>query len=491
MSIKIGKIFTVSIMVFFALISKVYANFEITEIMYDLEGTDTNREWVEVRNTGSDESDLSKWFLFSDNTNHSLTAQGSKLVPAGGYAIIAQNAQKFKSDWPSFSGLLFDSSWNGFSNLGETIALKDPSQNLLSQVSFTSSMGGAGDGSSLQKVGGSWSFGSPTPGFDNQASGGGSGGGDVSPQSSPKPNQTTVKKEKEIQFSKITTKIIADSTTTAGVPFQITSTTLDRLKEPTYFGWFVWNFGDGEVRKEYGHKPFEHVYNYPGEYLIKLSYYTVNESSPPDATDKLIVKVLPSQVYISSVGKSGDSFVEIENKSSSEVDLSNFVINGYKKSFRIPQGTTILPNQKLKFSSKVTNFTYEDIVSVNMQNPTGEPVATYSDMPARKVVRKVVSNNVKQNTIKEEPLTENIQSLPLVDMPVDAPRMPSPEVINLDDITASANGSKIELPSNIFPWIGLVFVISIGFMSVLLIRPKKRSDSLDQEIRASDMTIIE
>ena len=42
---------------------------KITEIMYDLEGTDTDREWIEVHNETGTEIDLTGW-KFYDGSNH-------------------------------------------------------------------------------------------------------------------------------------------------------------------------------------------------------------------------------------------------------------------------------------------------------------------------------------------------------------------------------------------------------------------------------------
>ena len=50
-----------------------YANILINEVMYDVEGTDTDREWIEVYNDGSESVDLSTYKLFEANTNHGLT----------------------------------------------------------------------------------------------------------------------------------------------------------------------------------------------------------------------------------------------------------------------------------------------------------------------------------------------------------------------------------------------------------------------------------
>ncbi len=155
-------------MMIFSVFNFTFANLEITEIMYDLDGTDSNREWVEVKNISEETLDLSNWYLFSDNTKHTLIPQGESNLASGGYAVIVQNVLQFKNDWPNFSGLIFDSSWTGFNNSGEIISLKDAELNVVSPISYTSSLGGAGDGDSLQKINNNWIGSLPTPGAENK-----------------------------------------------------------------------------------------------------------------------------------------------------------------------------------------------------------------------------------------------------------------------------------------------------------------------------------
>jgi hypothetical protein len=168
MNLKLIKHKIIFILLIFLLTQKVLANFEITEIMYDLEGSDAGREWLEVKNIGDQPLDLSKWFFFSDNTKHSLKAINSSIVNAGEYAVICQNDLNFMKDWPNYNGLLFDSSWTDFSNKEETIALKNPELESISQVSFFSEMGAKGNSFSLQKINNLWVESKPTPGLENK-----------------------------------------------------------------------------------------------------------------------------------------------------------------------------------------------------------------------------------------------------------------------------------------------------------------------------------
>ena len=78
-----------------------------SEVMYDVSGTDSGREWIELQNTGSTPVDLTSLKLFEANTNHSLVeSQGSATLAAGGFAIIADDPAKFKVDWPNFAGVI-------------------------------------------------------------------------------------------------------------------------------------------------------------------------------------------------------------------------------------------------------------------------------------------------------------------------------------------------------------------------------------------------
>jgi hypothetical protein len=141
----------------------VSAQVVITEIMYDVSGTDTGREWIEVRNVGDQSIDLSLWKLFEADANHKLTPVSGSSIEPGGYAIIVDNVEKFSTDFPSFSGLLFDSVFS-LSNTEETLVLRNGDLVDSDSVTYSSGIGASGDGLSLQKDGNVWKTGTPTPG---------------------------------------------------------------------------------------------------------------------------------------------------------------------------------------------------------------------------------------------------------------------------------------------------------------------------------------
>ena len=143
------QLFFVAIFLLFC--RTVSAQVVIDEIMYDVSGADSGREWIEIENVGSAAVAVSAsaWKFFEGGTNHELKLfQGS--------ASIA-----------GFSGTIFDSAFS-LSNSGETLAIKISSTTVADQVTYSSSSGGSGDGKSLQKIGSDWKTSAPTPGLMNK-----------------------------------------------------------------------------------------------------------------------------------------------------------------------------------------------------------------------------------------------------------------------------------------------------------------------------------
>lgn len=141
----------------------------INEIMYDPSGGDTGHEWIEIRNGTSQSFDLLNWKFFENNSNHGLTLiAGSATLLAGDFAIIADNATTFLTDWPSFSGTLFDSAFSLSNTAGEMIALKNPALEIIDALTYATTTGANGDGNSLHRTeGGNWIAALPTPGAEN------------------------------------------------------------------------------------------------------------------------------------------------------------------------------------------------------------------------------------------------------------------------------------------------------------------------------------
>lgn len=140
----------------------------ITEIMYDLaEGSDSGREWIEVYNSGV-AINLTDFVVLETGKKHKISAAGGEMVILpGAYAVIADNAEKFRIDHPGYAGLLFDSAFS-LNNTGETIALQSAAGADADSVIYTKALGANGTGDSLQRLelfpNASFSLGIETPG---------------------------------------------------------------------------------------------------------------------------------------------------------------------------------------------------------------------------------------------------------------------------------------------------------------------------------------
>jgi hypothetical protein len=214
--------------------------------------------------------------------------------------------------------------------------------------------------------------------------------------------------------------------------------------------------------------------------VLTLSYFDNSFSKIPVATDRITIKVIPSEVFISLVGTDKDPFIELENKSSYEIILSNWILIAGTHHFIIPEGTTILPNKKIKLSPKITGFVGEDIGSVVIVNPSKEIMATYPALIKKPIPKISSSSGVTYNnpistivTPPDDSLSENSQ------------------IINLNDMEASAGKSGVNIPSSAYPFIGLFIVIGIGIASFVIMKKNQVRDYIDERIRAEDMTIVE
>ncbi|MDQ5971660.1 MAG: hypothetical protein QG566_606 [Patescibacteria group bacterium] len=469
------KILIIVILIFFA--KNTFASIEITEIMYDVSGTDTNREWIEVYNNGSTSTDLSKWYFFSDNTKHNLENTSPDLG-ANKYAVIVQNADKFRIDYPDYTGIIFDSSWTGLDNEGEVISLKDPELNIVSSVNYTSNMGANGDGKSLQKIDGEWQASNPTPGNSYTNNDTSNNDNQNNNQESTNTTSTTSKDKTKVVVPEIprviTTKIIAKNNVSTRIGFFIEANTIGYKKEKLDSGKFVWSFGDGVSYEESTHKPFEYAYQYAGDYVLTLTYYESMLSTKPIATDSMTISVVDPELFISKVGDSNDPFIEIKNQSENRMSLAGWVLNSNNTSFKLPIGMAILPNKSIVLSSKATHFSIADIDHLYLYAPNGSLVSTY---PATK---KIV---LPQNKIKNNSQNDNPQ--------IFQKKLNGNSEIDLNNISASIGKNKIS-NYNYLSILGLVGIIIAGVVAIVY--SNKKTNPEDDEIggiNASDIKIIE
>ncbi|MCE9643682.1 lamin tail domain-containing protein [Candidatus Parcubacteria bacterium] len=372
----------ISLIIAIALPLSASAQVEFSEVMYDLEtGGDSGREWVEIRNSGSSAIDVSDYRFREAETNHALTlSQGDAMLAAGGVAIIADNPAKFLTDNPSFSGTIFDSSFS-LSNTGETLVLKDTALLDIDQFTYSSEMGAAGDGKSLQKSEGSWIAALPTPGSALSSSSAGSSSSSTESSSADTSTETSSTTPSVTQSSapvsgssskwptkpQIYSYAGDDRAVTVGTPEEFIGEALGIDKKPLQNARYLWNFGDGAYAEG---KHVLHTYHYPGSYVATLDVSSGEFSN----SDKLIVTVATADLSLRSGRDSLGGYLEIENRGSEEVDLSYWQFLSGGKLYTLPKDSFLLAKKSVRFPEGVTSLPFTP--SAELRYPNGTPALT-------------------------------------------------------------------------------------------------------------------
>ncbi len=316
----------------FLMPSITFAQVYISEIMYDLEGSDTN-EWIEIHNLGSDSVDMAPWKFFESNSNHGLNLiQGDGVLLPQSFAIIADDAVEFQGKYPQFKGLLFDSSFS-LSNTGETLALRDGNLVDKDTVSYSSELGANGDGASLQKNNGSFSPNTPSPGGSNvsatnfQSSSQSTSQGSVNTTPSGSAVSQGTPKGSGAVFA---VSIGKDRTVAVANPVMFRAEVKNKSvydRTPS----FSWSMGDGSLKNG---EVIEYQYRYPGDYTVVLNASRGQE----EATSQVHVKVIEPNFNI-EVRPDGAIF--IENKNGEDINLFKWSLESLGKRFDFPQDTII------------------------------------------------------------------------------------------------------------------------------------------------------
>lgn len=465
------KFCIVLVIIFFASFNFASASVSFNEISI----SPTENRFIELYNSGSSSVDLTGWYIQRKTaTGTSFGSLVSKTyfegieIKANGYLLISKSSL-------DNSNIVVDNLTLTESN---TIQIKNSNQEVVDSLEY----GIIPEGKSTQKISGNWVIGSITPGEKNLEINNEDEQNknirDNNNYENINNNQSVSTKIEEKNVPRIVTaKIISPKIVFEGMPFLVNSLITTNKKEILAVGKYNWNFGDGSTKEDTSSNEFEHIYFYPGEYVLSLDYYE-GKSSIVDDSDRVVIKVVSREILISSVGDSKDPYIEIENKSNYEIILSGWTITAGVHYFKIPDGTVLLANKKVKFSSKITGFILEDFYTINITNRSGEIVASYPASPVKNIVKKVssestflASKEIVNDEIKKEEENNG--------------------VINLNDLGASAVNTDTELTPNYAYW-GLGGIIVIGMTSVLLLRRKKEEIGyLEDEIRAEDFKIIE
>ncbi len=360
--------------------STAYANVVINEIAWMGTTVSANSEWIELYNPDSTAVDLSGWMLKADDGSPVITLVGT--IAGNGYFLLERTSDD------SILSVAADQIYTGSlgNELGETLRLKDKDG-----VDVNVVIGGAswinvgGDNTTkdtAQRIGSAWATARPTPRALNSGTVGEVAGAGIVVET----NTTAETVANATAGSAFGTgvkspyprkNIVVDAGedkrafTAFPVAFQGSSTGL--YNEPLTRATYRWNFGDGAISDE---RNVSHVYEFPGEYVVTLEVFLAEYHS----ADRLSVSVVNPDIIISKVIPGEKGYVELTNRTGSEMDLSGWSLSGVSGTpFVFSSNTIVLSKKTFLLSHRVSGIDF-DSPQISLRYPDGTVAFTWGTL---------------------------------------------------------------------------------------------------------------
>lgn len=453
-----------------------FGEIRITEVMYDLPGADDGREWVEILNTGTESVDLTGWKFF-DGSNHVLNAPpknggtGSLVLPASSYAMLADDAVIFLKD-KSTSVSVIDTIMSLSQQKDKTYTLKllNADGTVVHEMSYSISLGANGDGNSLQLISGVWKPAIPTPGTANaneasappaQTNHNENSSASSSQTEITAPAQTTNASSASEPVPSLLVKVSAPASVTVGAETVFSATVFGLKKEPIPNARVIWTFGNGATKEG---ASVRYAYNIPGSYAVIADA----ASGGLAGTAKFVVKAIKPDIRVSQVIPGAHGFVEIENMSTAELDVSGWGLASNNSVFTIPDHTIILPSAKVAFPVEVTKLPIID-AHAQLLFPNGTVAAEYVEGPKKPepvIIPKLITPTFSKNPPPQPPTTT-----------------PAAIALSVSDNTNT---------SSVLGWLlGVVGVclVGVGALAAFRFKPTQKDERSDAEKFAAEVHI--
>lgn len=441
--------------------------------MYDPQGGDTGHEWILITNQGNSAVDLLHSKFVEGGSNHGLSVeQGDSNLAPGSSAIIADNAKTFLSDHANFTDIILDSVFS-LKNTGEQISFKMPDGNVSDTVLYSSDIGGAGDGNSLQKINGSWRAGVPSIG------GSGASSGSVSQSSST--NTSTNISATNSNTTSSQTSVVSSAATSpqtsvvfAGVPIIFEGRISGQEGSAVGAPQVTWSFGDGGTAS--GVK-VSHSYYYPGEYTAIFA--AVSGESP--ATGKMLVRVILPQLLLRTEGDAVRSFFVIQNQSKEELDVSGWKISHEGKSFTFPQNTVLSAQSSVSFAGEVTGLSTPIGSAPELQLPNGSPVEIKFESKNDPVVATSLAPTENKSSPKK--VVEQARVVKIE---------PQTQIAAVEEVDPLPRRTSTDEEKSILPWAtGVAFLGAFALLALRFTKTKETEEEGDALTLSADDFEIE
>lgn len=260
---------------------------------------------------------------------------------------------------------------------------------------------------------------------------------DEADQESSDSTNTSTNKEKEIQepvsglVLNVPTVVYAGQTAEFDVdPIGGTDSRLVR---------YFWNFGDGFTSNE---KNPRHQYLHPGAYVIVVESYFQKQTS----MERVEITVVPLSLEVTSVPGGG---IKILNSGKHEVDLGGLTIAGLGE-FVFPKHTILLAGKSLVVGGVSGSVTHlKDVAGKTLAyNHTVAPVVTEKSRKGGAIATQAKTDVVPVVFATSTEISNEVQEIV------------GPMMENAAAVSAA------EVPSNTWPYLGLLGVMAFGFMAL-------------------------